>query len=105
MGKKFHIKVGDNVTVLSGNERGKTGNVLTINKDKDRATVEGLNMVKVHKKPSAEQPNGGIEEKEAGIHVSNLMVNDKSGKPSRIGKKMDSKGNKTRYSIKSGEEI
>lgn len=104
MQKKLHIKVGDTVKVLSGESRGQEGKILGIDKKKDRATVEGLNMVKRHTKPSAADPQGGIIEKEGGIHVSNLMVVNK-GKASRVGRKLDDKGKLVRYSKKSGEEI
>lgn len=104
MQKKLHIKVGDTVKVLSGESRGQEGKVLTINRAKERATVEGLNMVKRHTKPSASDPQGGIVEKEGGIHISNLMVVVK-GQATRIGRKVNSKGKLVRYSKKSGEEI
>ena len=104
MQKKLHIKIGDTVKVLSGDARGQEGTVLTIDRNKDRATVGGVKMVKRHTKPSASEPNGGIVEKEGGVHISNLMVVVK-GKASRIGRKTDSKGKSVRYSKKSGEEI
>lgn len=105
MNKKFHIKEGDTVKVIAGNEKNKTGRVVEILKKKDRAIVEGLNLVKIHKKPSAENPQGGIEEKEAGIHVSNLMVVDTKGTASRTGRKLNDSGDKVRFSKKSGEEL
>ena len=102
--KKLHIKVGDTVKVLSGESRGQEGKILVIDKKKNRATVEGLNIVKRHAKPSASNPQGGIVEKEAGIHISNLMVVH-NGKASRVGRKMNGAGKLVRYSKKSGEEI
>lgn len=107
MGTKrtYHIKVGDNVKVLAGNEKDKTGRVLEILSKKDRAIVEGLNLIKIHRKPSAESPQGGIDEKEAGIHLSNLMVVDGNGNASRVGYKTDKDGKKIRYSKKTGEEV
>ena len=102
--KKLHIKVGDTVKVLSGESRGQEGKILVIDKKKNRATVEGLNIVKRHAKPSASNPQGGIVEKEGGIHVSNLMVVH-NGKASRVGRKMNGAGKLVRYSKKSGEEI
>lgn len=105
MRNKLHIKVGDTVKVLSGNENGKQGKVTSINREKGRATVEGLNMITKHRKPSATNPQGGIEKVEAGIHISNLMVVDGTGVASRIGRKENSEGKSVRYSIKSGEEI
>ncbi len=104
MQQKLHIKVGDTVKVISGESRGQEGKVLTIDRKKLRAIVEGVNLVKKHAKPSAADPQGGIVEKEAGIHVSNLMIVSK-GEASRIGRKLDAKGKLVRYSKKSGEEI
>ena len=101
---KLHSKVGDTVKVLSGESRGQEGKILVIDKKKNRATVEGLNIVKRHAKPSASNPQGGIVEKEGGIHVSNLMVVH-NGKASRVGRKMNGAGKLVRYSKKSGEEI
>jgi len=102
--KKLHIKVGDTVKVLSGESRGQEGKILVIDKKKNRATVEGLNVVKRHAKPSASNPQGGIVEKEAGIHISNLMVVH-NGTASRVGRKLHGAGKLVRYSKKSGEEI
>ncbi|MCX8482714.1 MAG: 50S ribosomal protein L24 [Crocinitomicaceae bacterium] len=104
MQKKLHIKVGDSVKVLSGESRGQEGKILVIDKKKDRATVEGLNMMKRHTKPSASDPQGGIVEKESGIHISNLMVVH-NGTASRVGRKMNDAGKLVRYSKKSGQEI
>lgn len=105
MQKKLHIKKGDTVQVISGDDLGKKGRVLEIIRKTDRAIVEGVNLMKKHTKPNAEHPNGGIVEKEAPIHISNLMLFDaKAGKPTRIGrKKVD--GKLVRYSKKSGEVI
>ncbi|MCW0482850.1 50S ribosomal protein L24 [Gaoshiqia sediminis] len=106
MQKKLHIKKGDTVVVLAGNDNGRQGKVLEVIRDKDRAIVEGVNMVKKHTKPNAESPQGGIVEKEAPIHISNLMLVDpKTGKPTRIGRKLGDNGKLVRYSKKSGEEI
>lgn len=104
MQKKLHIKIGDTVKVLIGESRDQEGKVLSIDRTKERATVEGVNMVKRHTKPSASEPQGGIIEKESTVHISNLMVVVK-GQASRIGRKMDDKGKLVRYSKKSGEEI
>jgi large subunit ribosomal protein L24 len=104
MQKKLHIKVGDAVKVLSGESRGQEGKILGIDKKNNRATVEGLNIVKRHAKPSASNPQGGIVEKEGGIHISNLMVVH-NGKASRVGRKLNEAGKLVRYSKKSGEEI
>lgn len=104
MQKKLHIKVGDTVKVISGESRGQEGKVLTIDRNKERATVEGINMVKRHTKPSASDPQGGIIEKEGTIHVSNLMVVVK-GQATRIARKLNAKGKRVRFSVKTGEEI
>ena len=81
---KFHIKSGDTVQVIAGNDKGKTGKVLEIISEKNRALVEGVNIVTKHVKPSAAKPEGGIEKTEAAIHISNLMVVDPSkGEPTR----------------------
>ncbi len=106
MQKKSHVKKGDTVVVISGNSRGSEGKVLEVVREKDRAIVEGVNMVSKHTKPNAKHPQGGIIKQEASIHVSNLMLKDpKTGKPTRIGRKLDSNGKLVRYSKKSGEEI
>ncbi|MDN5205147.1 50S ribosomal protein L24 [Fulvivirgaceae bacterium BMA10] len=103
---KLHIKKGDTVKIIAGNSRGKTGKVLEILKQKDRAIVEGANIVVKHVKPSANNPEGGIEKTEAGIHISNLMVVDpKSGEPTRVGRKLDDNGKLQRYSKKTQEII
>ena len=103
---KLHIKKGDTVYVNSGEDKGKTGTVLQVLINKDRAIVEGINMMSKHSKPNAQNPQGGIEQKEASIHISNLnLVDPKTGAPTRIGRKIDSKGKLVRYAKKSGEEI
>jgi len=104
MQKKLHIKVGDTVKVIAGEALGQEGKVLTIDRKKMRATVEGLKMIKRHSKPSAADPQGGIIEKEGGIHVSNLMVVS-NGQAARVGRKLNKEGKLVRYSKKSGEEI
>jgi large subunit ribosomal protein L24 len=104
MQTKLKIKVGDLVKVISGDSKGQEGKVTSINRTKMRATVEGVNMVKRHTKPSASNPQGGIEEKEGSIHVSNLMV-VVGGQPTRIGRKENDKGKLVRFSKKSGEVI
>ncbi|MDY6147504.1 MAG: 50S ribosomal protein L24 [Porphyromonas sp.] len=103
---KLHIKKGDMVIVNSGDDRGRTGRVLKVIVDKQRAIVEGLNMVTKHAKPSAKNPQGGIERVEAPIHISNLNIYDaKSGKGTRIGRREAANGKLVRYSKKTGEEI
>lgn len=104
MSVKLHIKKGDTVFVNSGEDKGKTGRVLEVIKTKQRAIVEGVNMVKKHTKPDAQNPQGGIVEQEAAIHISNLNVLE-NGAPVRIGRKLNDKSKLVRYSKKSGEEI
>ncbi len=106
MNKKLHIKKGDMVFVNAGDDKGKTGKVLEIITKKDRAIVEGVNMVSKHTKPNAKHPQGGIIKQEAGIHISNLQVVDPvKGGPTKIGRRMGEKGKLVRYAKKSGEEI
>lgn len=103
---KFHIKKGDKVVVLSGEHKGKEGVVLEMLPKKSKAIVEGVNIVKKHKKPSATDPQGGIEETEAPIYLSKLMLVDPaSGKPTRVGRKLDESGKLVRYSKKTQEII
>jgi large subunit ribosomal protein L24 len=106
MQKKLHIKKGDTVQVIAGVDLGKKGRVLEIVRKTDRAIVEGVNIIKKHTKPNTANPNGGIVEKEAPIHISNLMLVDpKTGKATRIGRRLNENGKLVRYSKKSGEEI
>ena len=103
---KLHIKKGDTVYVNAGDDKGRTGKVLKVLVDKRRAIVEGLNMVFKSQKPSAKNPQGGFVKQEAPIHISNLNVVDpKTGKPTRIGRKLNADGKLVRYAKKSGEEI
>ena len=99
------VKKGDNVVVIAGTQKGKKGTVLSVDVEKQRAIVEGVNLVSKHTKPNTENPKGGIVKKEASIHVSNIMVCDKDGKAGRIGRKKDEQGKSIRYSKKSGEVI
>lgn len=106
MNKKLHIKKGDMVFVNAGDEKGKTGKVLSVDTENNRAIVEGLNMVSKHTKPNAKNPQGGIVKQEASIHVSNLQVVDPAkGGPTKIGRKLNEKGKLVRFAKKSGEEI
>ncbi len=103
---KLHIKKGDTVYINAGKDKGKTGKVLRVFVEKQRAIVEGWNMVSKSQKPSAQNPQGGVIKQEAPIHISNLNVLDpKSNKPTRIGRRLDADGKRVRYSKKSGEEI
>ncbi|MEE0979405.1 MAG: 50S ribosomal protein L24 [Muribaculaceae bacterium] len=102
---KTNIKKGDTVQVLAGEDRGKQGRVVKVDAEKQRAIVEGVNMVTKHAKPSAKNPQGGRIQMEAPIHISNLSLLDpKSGKPTRVGHSIVD-GKKVRVAKKSGEEI
>ena len=106
MQKKIHIRKGDTVIVITGESKGQKGRVLEVDRDKERAIVEGVNTVSKHTKPNAKSPQGGIIKKEAPVHISNLMLVDPaSGKPTRIGRRLNDKNKLVRYSKKSGEEI
>ncbi|TDQ75801.1 MULTISPECIES: 50S ribosomal protein L24 [Sphingobacterium] len=103
---KIKIKKGDLVKVIAGNSKGVQGKVLSILVDTNRAVVEGANIVKKHTKPSAANPQGGIIEKEAAITISNLaLIDPKTGKPTRVGRRVNEEGKIVRYAKKSGEEI
>ena len=106
MQKKLNIKKGDTVIVTAGNSKGQQGRVLEVLRSKDRVIVEGVNMASKHTKPKTDTPQGGIVKTEAPIHISNLMLVDpSSGKPTRIGRRLNNKGKLVRYAKKSGEEI
>ena len=103
---KLHIKKNDTVVVLAGEDKGKTGKVLKVLVEKNRALVEGVNMVSKSTKPSAQNPQGGIVKQEASIHISNLsLIDPKSGKATRVAVKKTEDGKKVRIAKKSGEEI
>ena len=102
---KLHIKKGDTVKVLSGADNGKTGKITSVDREKGRAFVEGINLVSKHTTPSAANPQGGIVKREASVHISNLMVIDSKGQASRIGRKLNKDGKLVRYSKKSGEVL
>ena len=103
--KKMNIKKGDAVYVNAGNDKGKTGKVLEVIVDRDRAVVEGVNIVSKHTKPNSAHPQGGIIKQEASVHISNLnLIDPKSGKATRVGYRVQD-GKKVRYAKKSGEEI
>jgi large subunit ribosomal protein L24 len=102
---KLKIKSGDTVKVTTGENKGAQGKVLKVDREKNKAIVEGVNMVKKHQKPSANNPQGGIVEKEAFIHISNLSLLDpKSGEPTKVGFEVRD-GKKVRFSKKSNEVI
>lgn len=105
MAVKLKIKRGDNVIVIAGENKGQKGEVKSVDRVKMRAIVDGVNMIKRHTKPSAKHPEGGIIEKEAPIHISNLMFVNSKGEASRLGRKKDDSGKIVRYSKKNGETI
>ena len=106
MAKKIHIKKGDLVYVNTGEYKGQKGKVLEVLPKKQRAIVEGVNMVSRHTKPNNEYPQGGIIKREATIHISNLsLIDPSSGEPTRIGRRLNDDNKLVRYSKKSGEEI
>ncbi len=105
MQSKMQIKKGDTVKLIAGNEKGATGKVLMVDQKNQRAVVEGVNLVSKHTKPNATNPQGGILKKESSIHISNLMVVDEKGNPTRTGRKLDENNKYVRYSKKTGEVI
>ena len=103
MQTKLHIKKGDTVKVMAGDSKGQSGKVLEVDKLKQRALVEGVNMASKHTKPNAASPNGGIVKKELSIHISNLMLSI-GGKTTKVGRKVED-GKIVRYAKKTGEVI
>ena len=101
---KLKIKTGDNVRVIAGDHKGSEGKVLTVFIEKNKAIVEGVNVIKKHMKPNAQSPQGGIVEKEAAIQISNLSLLNAKGETTRVGYKMED-GKKVRYAKKSNEVI
>ena len=102
---KLKIKSGDTVVITTGEHKGSEGKVMKVLNDKNKAIVEGVNMVSKHEKPSASNPQGGITKKEAPIHISNLsLIDPKTGKATRIGYKMED-GKKVRFSKQSNQVI
>jgi large subunit ribosomal protein L24 len=103
---RLHIAKGDTVIVIAGDDRGRTGKVLKVFPDTQRVIVEKVNFVKRHTKPTQRTTQGGIQEKEAPIHVSNVMLVDlKSGRPTRIGMRQLEDGRRERFGRKTGEAI
>jgi len=103
---KLKVRKGDTVQIIAGDDKGKSGKVLEIDLERRRVVVEGHNIVKKHQKPTAGKPEGEIKKTEAAIHISNVMVVDPaSGKPTRIGRKLNEKGKLQRYAKKTGELI
>lgn len=106
MAKKFKIKKDDEVIVISGNNKGQKGKIKEVIVAKDRVVVEGVNMISKHVKPSAANPQGGIEKVEGSINISNVkLIDPKSGEPTRVGRKKGDDGKLKRFSKKTGEFI
>jgi large subunit ribosomal protein L24 len=105
MFKRLKVKKGDLVVVTTGDNKGKQGRVVEVNRDNDRVVVEGVNLVKKHRKPSAQNPQGGIESIAAGINISNVKVIDAKGNATRIGRRRNADGKLERFSKKSGDTL
>jgi large subunit ribosomal protein L24 len=105
MFKRVKVKKGDLVVVTTGDSKGKQGRIVEVNRDNDRVVVEGVNLVKKHRKPSAQNPQGGIESIAAGINISNVKVVDAKGNATRIGRRRNADGKLERFSKKSGETL
>lgn len=99
------VKAGDTVKIIAGDDRNKTGIVVSVDREKQRVLVEGVNLKTKHEKPSAKNPQGGITQKEASIHVSNVMLVDGSGSAFRTGRKLNDKNKLQRYNKKTGNLI
>lgn len=103
---KLHVKSGDTVQVIAGNSKGKTGKIVEVLVKKNRVVVEGVNIIKKHIKPSAQNPQGEIREVEGSIHISNVkLVDPSTGKATRTGRKANEAGKLQRYSKATGKFI
>ena len=103
--KKIKIKTGDNVKVITGNNKGSEGKVLKVDREKNKAIVEGVNMVSKHTKPSAKSPQGGIVKKEAAIQISNIsLIDPKTKETTRVGIRVEG-DKKVRFSKKSNQVL
>jgi len=102
---KIKIKKDDKVLVIAGEHKGSEGKVVKIIREKNRAIVEGVNLIKKHTKPSAQNPQGGIIEKEAAIHVSNLSLVSSEGNATRVGFRIEEDGKKVRFAKKNNEVV
>jgi len=105
MFKRYKVKKGDLVMVITGDNRGKQGRITDVDRASDRVVVEGVNTMKKHRKPSAQNPQGGIETISAPIHISNVKVIDTKGNATRVGRRRNEENKLERYSKKSGEVI
>lgn len=99
------LQAGDEVLVIAGKEKGKKGKIARIDREADKVFVEGLNLVKRHLRPTPKNPQGGILEKEAPIHASNVMLVDDQGKPTRVRFRRDDKGNSVRVAVTTGKDV
>ena len=104
MGTKIKIKKGDTVRVITGSHKGSEGTVMSISREINKAIVEGVNMIKKHNKPNAQNPQGGITEKEAPLHISNLSLLTSDGKTTRVGYRVED-GTKVRVAKKTDEVV
>jgi large subunit ribosomal protein L24 len=103
---KFHVKTGDTVIVIAGNHKGQRGTIKEVIREKDRAKVEGVNMITKHIKPTAQNPQGELRKEEGTIHISNLMLIDPTtGEPTRTGRRLNNKEKLQRFSKKTGNLI
>jgi large subunit ribosomal protein L24 len=105
MYKRVKIKKGDTVKVISGGQKGKSGRVIEVVRRTDRVLVEGVNIITKHIKPSATNPQGGIEKREAPVHISNVMYVDGKGNATRVGRRRGDDGKLVRVSVKTKEEL
>ena len=105
MYKRVKIKKGDTVKVISGGQKGKSGRVIEVVRRTDRVLVEGVNIITKHIKPSATNPQGGIEKREAPVHISNVMYVDDKGNATRVGRRRGDDGKLVRISVKTKEEL
>ena len=104
--KKTYLKKDDNVQIMAGRDKGKKGRIISINRVKYTAIVEGANLVSKHTKPNQDNPKGGVIKKEASINISNLLLVDSKGKPSKIGKRINKKtGKKERFFKTTGDLV
>ena len=104
--KKTYLKKDDNVQIMTGRDKGKKGRIISINRSKYTAIVEGANLVSKHTKPNQDNPKGGVIKKEASINISNLLLVDSKGKPSKIGKRINKKtGKKERFFKTTGDLV
>ena len=105
MFKRLKLKKGDMVVVTTGDNKGKQGHVTEVDRKNDRVVIEGVNLMKKHRKPSTQNPQGGIETIAAGVNISNVKLLDAKGNATRVGRRRNAEGKLERFSKKSGETI